>query len=194
MRAMTLRATFLAAILGLAASLAYGDEDRGSLYELDLALTDQGGRAQHLDLYRGRPTIVTLFYGSCPMACPLLIDTLRATEQALTNKARAEVRVLLVSVDPERDTPAALARLARERRIDLSRWTLARADAADVRLLAAALNIQYRRLPNGEFNHTSVLTLLDRQGGIVRQTGMIGRTDAEFVDALRALVRAQDQR
>jgi hypothetical protein len=33
--------------------------------------------------------------------------------------------------------------LARERRIDLSRWTLARANAGDVRKIAALLNIQY---------------------------------------------------
>ena len=183
---MKLYAAMLGAVLVMVAAAVRADEDRGSLYELELALTDQSGRAQSLELYQDRPTLITLFYGSCPMACPLLIDTLRATEQALQPKERSELRVLMVSIDPERDTPEALARLARERRIDLSRWTLARVSASDVRLLAAALNVQYRRLPDGEYNHTSVITLLSRRGEIVRQTAVIGRADAEFVEAVRA--------
>jgi protein SCO1/2 len=166
-------------------------EDSSSLYELELQLTDQASRARALDLYRGQHTLVTLFYGSCPMACPLLIDTLRATENAMTPQERARVRVLMVSVDPERDTPQALAALAQQRRIDPERWTLARADANDVRLLAAALNIQYRRLPNGEYNHTSVITLLAPDGRMVKQTSVLGRADEEVVGALRTAMRAQ---
>ena len=68
--------------------------------------------------------------------------------------------MLLVSIDPERDTPAALRKLADERRIDTSRWTLAHADAAAVRRIAAALSIQYRKLPNGEFSHSTIISAL----------------------------------
>lgn len=159
-----------------------------SLYQLKLKLTDQSGEAQPLDIYRGSPVLIAMFYGSCPMACPLLIDTVRATENALTRDERARVRVLLVSVDPERDTPQALAKLAKERRIDLNRWTLARASAGDVRMLAAALNIQYRKLPTGEYNHTSVITLLNSNGEIDRQATTLTRADAEFVAAVRNML------
>ena len=104
-----------------------------SIYQLDAALTDQDGRARGLDVYRGHPVLVTMFYGSCPASCPLIIDTLRATEKDLTPAHRADLRVLMISIDPARDTPEALKALAGQRRIDTSRWTLARTDAATVR-------------------------------------------------------------
>ena len=74
----------------------------------DAELTDQDGKAHGLDVYRGHPVLVTMFYGSCPAACPLIIDTLRAIEKDLTPAQRADLRVLMISIDPERDTPEAL--------------------------------------------------------------------------------------
>jgi protein SCO1/2 len=181
---------FSAVLVGLfALTTVRADDASGSLYQLELTLTDQSARVRDFDLYRGQPTLVTMFYGSCPMACPLLIDTVRAIESTLTPQERARVRVLMVSVDPERDTPEALAALARQRRIDLQRWTLARADANDVRMLAAALNIQYRRLPNGEYNHTSVISLLGADGRMLQQTSVLGRAEPEFVAALKSALR-----
>ena len=90
----------------------------------------------------------------------------------------------MVSVDPQRDTPAALAELAKTRRIDLSRWTLATADEATVRKIAALLSIQYRQLPDGEFNHSSIVTVLSRDGEIRRQSSLLGRVDPEITAAL----------
>jgi len=40
-----------------------------SLYGLDLALSDQRGATTRLDLWRGRPTVIAMFYASCPSAC-----------------------------------------------------------------------------------------------------------------------------
>jgi protein SCO1/2 len=177
-------------LLGLLAlATARADDASRSLYQLELKLTDQAALVRDFDLYAGQPALVAMFYGSCPMTCPLLIDTLRAIENALTPQERARVRVLMVSVDPDRDTPQALAALAKQRRIDLQRWTLARAEANDVRMLAAALDIQYRRLPNGEYNHTSVITLLGADGEMLKQTAVLGRAEPEFVTALRSASR-----
>ena len=155
-----------------------------SIYQLPAVLTDTAGKSHPLDAYRGQPVLVTMFYGSCPAACPLLIDTLRATERALAGNDRAAVRVLMISIDPERDTPAALAELAKSRHIDTSRWQLASTDAATVRKLAAVLNVQYRKLPDGGYNHTSVITLLDAQGQIVQRSTTLGRADPQLNAAI----------
>jgi protein SCO1/2 len=156
-----------------------------SIYRLPASLTNTDGHTHPLDTYRGRPVLVTMFYGSCPAACPLLIDTLRATERALPAKERAAVRILMISIDPERDTPSALAELAKSRRIDISRWELASTDATTIRKLAAVLNVQYRKLPDGGYNHTSVITLLDTQGQIIKRSTLLGQADPELVAAVR---------
>jgi protein SCO1/2 len=158
-----------------------------SLYNLDADLTNQSGQSHHLDVYAGEPVLITLFYGSCPMACPLLIDSLRAVERATPGEQRKKVRVLMISIDPKNDTPEALLKLARERHLDLGHWTLARTDERTVRKIAALLNIQYRALPNGGYNHSSVITLLTPTGEIAAQSSKIGTADPALVDVMRAL-------
>lgn len=157
-----------------------------SLYQLQSALTDQSGQATDLQRYRGQPVVISMFYASCPHVCPMLISTIQRYERELPAEQRGRLRVLMVSIDPERDTPAKLAEVAERHHVDRARWTLARADAASVRKLAAALNIQYRQLPDGEFNHSTVITLLDPAGRIVRQTTQMLRPDAEFAGAVNA--------
>ena len=183
----TLKRLALGWMLSLTLSIAIADAPPASLYDLELSLTDQAGASHEIDLYRGKRVLVTMFYGRCPMACPLLIDTLRAIETAIPEAERADLRVLMVSIDPEHDTPQALAALAKQRRIDSRRWTVAQVPEDQVRLLAAALNVQYRRLPDGQYNHTSVITLLSPTGVIEKQTSVLGKADVEFVASVRKL-------
>lgn len=164
--------------------IASSGESSASLYNLKLELTDQAGTKRSLDLYRGHPVLIAMFYGSCPNVCPLIFEGVHATEAALPEGKRANVRVIMVSIDPEHDTTEVLARLAKERRADPARWTLARTKERDVRLLAAALNVQYRRLPNGDYNHTSIITYLSPDGSIVKQTSVLTHADPELVAAL----------
>ncbi len=185
------RGWFFVALVLLSSGLKAADIPTESLYGLPISLQNQEGRTRSLDLYRGHPVIVTMFYGSCPNACPLLIESLRATEQALTASARADLRVLMITIDPERDTSAVLARLANARRIDLKRWTLARVLDDDVRVLAAALGVQYRKLPNGEYNHTSVLTLVSSTGVLGKQTATLGKADSTFVAAVEQAAKLE---
>ena len=129
-----------------------------------------------------------MFYGSCPMACPLLIDTMRAAERAASPAERQQLRLLLISIDPERDTVPNLSALATSRKLD-SRWTLARTDAASVRKIAAVLGIQYRKLPDGSYNHSSIVTLLTPDGEIAVQSAQLGKADPELLAALAKITQ-----
>ncbi|MEO6280680.1 SCO family protein [Roseateles sp.] len=156
-----------------------------SVYQLDATLTDQRGQAIKLDTGRGQPVLVSMFYTSCQFVCPMLIDAARDTQAALPAAERGRVKVLLISFDPVRDTPAKLAAMASERGLDAAQWTLARTDPATARKIAAMLKFQYRALPDGEFNHSAELILLDGEGRIAARTGMLAGADARMVAALR---------
>lgn len=156
-----------------------------SIYHLKLQLTDQDGHQQPFAARRGRPQLVTMFYASCQMVCPMIIDSMRATRNALTPAERAKVDLLAVSFDPARDSVAALHGYAEKRKLDAPAWTLARVEPASARQLSGVLGLQYRQLPDGEFNHSSELILLDADGRIVARTSHIGRLDPAFVDAIR---------
>lgn len=180
----------LALFLGLTL-LLIGATPGDSVYQLQAKLEDQSGVATTLDRYRGQPVLISMFYGSCPHVCPMLISAIQRYERELPEPQRARLRVLMVSIDPGRDTPGHLGEVAERHRIDLQRWTLARTDPVSVRKLAAVLNIQYRQLPDGEFNHSTVITVLDAAGRPLRATSSMLRPDPEFAAALKAAAAAR---
>ena len=159
-----------------------------SVYQLPLQLTAQDGQPQMLSARRGRPQLVTMFYTSCQMVCPLIIDSLRLTRNALDPAVRSQVDLLEVSFDPARDDVATLRSYADKRKLDPRVWTLARTEPAQVRQLSAVLGLQYRQLPDREFNHSSELILLDADGRIAARTQVIGKLDPAFVKAITEIV------
>jgi protein SCO1/2 len=81
---------------------------------------------------------------------------------------------------------ATLQAYAQMRHLDPRIWTLARAEPAQVRQLSGVLGLQYRQLPDGEFNHSSELVLLDADGRIAARTTVIGKLDPSFVQTVNA--------
>lgn len=159
-----------------------------SIYQLPLVLTDQDGRSFPLAEHRGKPLLVSMFYTSCQFVCPMLIEAVRSNEAQLSAQERAQLSVLLVSLDPAHDSVAVLKRTAGERSLDPAHWSLARTDAKSVRKLAAVLGIQYRQLANGDFNHSAPIVLIDSEGRIAGKTTRLGDADAEFVQKLKGVV------
>ncbi|HEY1141267.1 MAG TPA: SCO family protein [Lysobacter sp.] len=192
---MTNMRTFLIAafVLTLAANNAFAAGPaplpRDSVYQLPLQLTDQSGKVSDWRTRRGKPQLVSMFYTSCQYICPLIVDSGKAVEKNLTPAQQQKLGVLLVSMDPRRDTPAALQAIIDKRHLDTARWTLASPPVADVRAAAGVLGIRYRQLADGEFNHTSALVLLDADGRILARTEQVGsRPDPEFIAAVRAAI------
>jgi protein SCO1 len=161
-----------------------GDPPTDSLYQLQVSLTTQKAETAGFDLYRGHPTMISMFYGSCPAACPMLITAIQLYEAHLTESSQAQLRIPLISFDAAHDTPAQLDRLAHLHRTNPARWAFTSAADADARRIAALLGIRYRRLADGEFDHSLLITLLDGQGRVLaRTTKLIG--DQEFEVRLR---------
>lgn len=146
-----------------------------SLYDFTARFQDQDGRTTTLEkLGGGKPVMITMFYGTCPHACPMLVSRMKRIERKLPEHVRKNLRVILVSFDPKRDTVASLKKLQVAHGVDTSRWSLVRTDDEDtIEELAAVLGIKYRFQPDGSINHSSVVTLLDHDGSvIVRMDGL----------------------
>lgn len=120
----------------------------------------------------GHWTIVFLGFTHCPDVCPTTLATLAKAQdawQALPQASRP--RVLFVSVDPERDTPAKVAEYARFFHADTLAATVAEPALRD---FAQSLGMVYMKVPQpgGDYamDHSSTLVLLDPRG---RQAGLI---------------------
>ena len=190
---MNLRTVLLTACAGIALTLsqvalpaAPAALPADSVYQLPLRLTDQAGRSYDWSTRRGKPQLVSMFYTSCQYICPLIVESGKAMEKHLTPAQQRNLGILLLSMDPEHDTPKALQAVVDKRRLDTARWTLASPPPGQVRALAGVLGIRYRQLADGEFNHTSARVLLDANGRILARTEQVGsRPDPEFLAAVR---------
>lgn len=158
-----------------------------SVFRLEARFSDQAGKEFRLADRRGRPHLVAMFYTSCKYVCPLIVDSAKGVEHALTPEERGRLAILLISLDPARDDTAALKSVADKRRLDPAHWTLARTDKSEVRKLAALLDVRYRALADGEFNHTSALVLLDAEGRKLASSARLGAVpEPEFFAAVQA--------
>ena len=157
-----------------------------SLYQLRIILETATGTTVPLEYFRGGPLLITMFYTHCTSVCPMLTADLKRLDAALSPHQRSKLRVLMVSLDGPRDTPAELTHFVNEHGIADPRWIVARASADDVRLLAATLGIRYRELPDHSFNHSAIITLVDKDGLLRARTTDLLRMDEDFARALTA--------
>lgn len=125
----------------------------------DFRLIDSQGRPFTRAALLGHPTLVYFGFTHCPDECP---DTLAALARVRKQAAVPGLRVLFVTVDPQRDTPSVLA--AYLRHFDTSFLGLT-GDPAEIRRFAASLGIGITRvdLPGGgyDFDHTMAILLFD---------------------------------
>lgn len=160
-----------------------------SIYQLPLPLTTSQGQTRDWRSLRGKPQLISMFYTSCQFVCPLIIETGKAVERQLTPDQQKRLGITFISMDPARDTSVALKNMADKRKLDPARWTLASPKASDVRAAAGVLGIRYRQLADGEFNHTSVVILVDGEGRILARSEKIGsKPDPAFVAEVRKAV------
>ena len=138
----------------------------GSIYHLDHTWRDQHERSVELGTFAGAPVLVTMFYGNCQTACPLLLHKARLLHQELGGA----VPVVAVTFDPVSDTPEAMRRYAAERGFDSDAWHFLMGSPTSIRMLATLLGVQYHRRADGHYDHSNLIALVDADGVIRLRT------------------------
>ena len=127
------------------------------------SLVDQHGARVSLADLRGRPALLTVAFGHCATVCPTVVNDLRRARQTA---GRADVQLVVVTLDPWRDTPDRLSSLA-------AHWALGTGDrvlsgsVADVEQVLDALGIGRRRNETtGDIEHGSTVMLVSSRGRV----------------------------
>ncbi|MBX9913324.1 MAG: SCO family protein [Pseudomonadaceae bacterium] len=147
-----------------------------SLYALSVPLIDAQGRSFDFQELAGKPLLVTMFYGDCTVACPIIMQNLQRT-MAEVKPQVGQLSVLMVSLNPEHDNSASLLHLSQKHQLDEQFFRLAVSiDDGHTRALAAALKIKYRLLENGEISHNTRVVLLDARGQVLAASTQLQAT------------------
>lgn len=183
-------ASFLAAAAALFMITVWAPIQQRGLSEgtaswLDASFTTSDGTASSLAASNGHVRIVTLMYTHCPGICPLNIATLGRIESQLSTLQRSQLRIVALTLDPERDSVANLAEFRQRHGIHSARWIVGRPSLSSVAQFASGVGITYRTLPDGTVDHQSAFALLDESGNVVARTSNTQNPDPQFLAAVR---------
>jgi protein SCO1/2 len=113
-----------------------------------------------------------------------------AIERELTDEQKKSLKIVFVSIDPERDTPEKLAAFFKQYNLDQTRWSGLRGSDDAVLELSVALGTRYRQIENNDFAHSNRLTLLSPDGVILHNQEGLGTDPTEMLAALRKVLPA----
>ena len=152
-----------------------------SVWQLTAPCRDQTGRERQWTDFRGRPVLITMVFTHCAYACPTIAADLEAV---LAQRAdHTDLHGVMVSMDPARDDPAALAAFADRHHLPAARFTLLQPRPVDVPEIAAVLGIRYAPADGGDFSHSNVLTLLDQDGSVAARIEGLGADASPLLEA-----------
>ncbi len=146
-----------------------GEYSENSIYQLESEWTNQWGKKFSLGELEGSPVVLTMFFASCTYACPILINDMKKIENEIPEEELSSYKFVLVSIDPERDTPEKLEKFAEEKNLDTKRWTLLTGSSDDIMELAALTGFKYKKDKSGDFSHSNLITFLNKEGEILHQ-------------------------
>lgn len=151
------------------------------------AFTLDGSDGQPLTLARFRGKVVLLGFGftSCREVCPVTLTTLAGAFRQLGEQA-AEVQLVYVTVDPERDTPARMHQYLSAFNPDFLGGSGTPEQLAAVRT-EYGIMAERQDGPDGEYSHSSFIYLIDRQGRL-RALMPYGHPPADYVHDLKILL------
>ena len=150
-------------------------------------LIDQDGKSITDQDFKGRPFLVFFGYTHCPDICPTTLFEVAEVLRALGPDA-GRATALFITVDPERDTPAAIKDYLSSFG-PLMRG--ATGDAAAIAAVEKAYRVYAKKVPtdNGDYSidHTALVYLMDKQGRFVAPFSLKRRPADAAADLRRYL-------
>lgn len=145
-----------------------------SIYNLPSKWTNQNGQSIEMKDLKGKVLVMVMIYTSCKAACPRLVADMRNIEQRLPENIKGHVQLVLVSIDPEVDTPKRLKAFAIENKMNGNQWLFLRSTEANTREFAAILAVNYKKIAPLEFSHSNIISVFNADGELSYQQEGLG--------------------
>lgn len=145
-----------------------------SIYNLPSKWTNQNGQNLEMKDLKGKVLVMVMIYTSCKAACPRLVADMRNIESRLSENIKPDVKFLLVSIDPEVDTPARLKEFAIANKMDGGQWDFLRSTEENTREFAAVLAVNYKKIAPLDFSHSNIISVFNAEGELTFQQEGLG--------------------
>ena len=152
-----------------------------SIYNLPSKWTNQNGQNLEMKDLKGKVLVMVMIYTSCKAACPRIVADMRNIESRLSENIKPDVKFLLVSIDPEVDTPARLKEFAIANKMDGEQWEFLRSTEENTREFAAVLAVNYKKIAPLDFSHSNIISVFNAEGELTFQQEGIGVNSDETI-------------
>lgn len=159
-----------------------------SVYNLTSSWTTQKNENLKLDHFRNKITVAAMVFTHCESACPRIVADMQRIESSLSKTELQQVTFLLISMDPERDTPARLTEFSTDHKLNAN-WTLICSSLDATMEIANVLGVKVKKLEGGGFDHSNIIHVFDQEGVIVNQQNGFAVEQDETLKAIRSLIR-----
>ena len=158
-----------------------------SIYNLPEKWTTQNGKHIELKERRGKVLVMVMIYTSCKAACPRLVADMRNIEKKVPDAFKDKVQYVLVSIDPETDTPERLKAFAKENQMDNNQWLFLRSNDEQTREFSAVLAVNYKKISPLDFSHSNIISVFNAEGELAFQQEGLG------VDNEKAIAKIKEE-
>ncbi len=160
-----------------------------SIFNLTSKWNTEEGKTIQLEDLKGKTLVVIMIYTTCKAACPRLVADMRHIEAKIPKKNLKDLSFVLVSIDPETDTPEHLKAFAIENYLDGEQWTFLQGTTNSVREFANVLAVKYKQISPIDFSHSNIISVFNSGGELVHQQEGLGVDNKETVSKILELIQ-----
>jgi len=130
----------------------------------DFVLLNQNGTRFESAKLRGKVVVIDFIYTTCTDVCPLFTANFAQLQRTLNKEHAGDVFFISITTDPEVDSPKVLKAYAQRYGADFNNWAFLTGTEEQLKAVWKGLDIRVIRKGRGLVQHTSLTTILDRQG------------------------------
>jgi protein SCO1/2 len=168
-------------------TLATTDISEESIFNLSSKWHTEEGREILLEDLKGKTLVMVMIYTSCKAACPRLVADMRNIEAKIPKDRLKDLNFVLVSIDPETDTPERLKAFAIENAMDDEQWTFLQGTVGGVREFANVLSVKYKEISPIDFSHSNIISVFNSGGELIHQQEGLGVDNEETIETILKL-------
>lgn len=161
-----------------------------SIFVLDSKWNTEEGKSIMLKDLKGEVLVVVMIYTSCQVACPRLVADMKALHDKVQKTTSENVRYVLISIDPETDTPERLKEFAIKNEMDGEEWTFLQGNPETVREFANVLAVKYKEISPTDFSHSNIISVFNPSGELIHQMEGVGVNNSETIEKILATANA----
>jgi len=152
-----------------------------SLYQLNTDWLNQDGANIKLNSLQGKIVVTAMVFTHCESACPRIVSDMQRIEKAIN--ANPNVVFLLISMDPERDTPARFREFSQERQLGKN-WVMISSNQMATDEVANVLGVKIKKLSDGGFDHSNSIFVLDPNGVVIHTQEGLEQEPKPLIDII----------